>query len=232
VRVGGRLGPLRHRSGHAELGFGGTDRGGLRVGVDHVWDGLIVGLARLAEDVRRDHLALVLAHVGQQPDAGDVADRPQPLARMQVRVDCDAVRAGGDADRVQAGGRPRAPAGGGEQMVAAQLTAVFQGQDVVRAVAPRGGRGHAQDQLDAVGAQHLAQCVAQWCGLAGQHVPGRLDQGDLAAQPAHGLGHLGAHRPATQDQQPARDGLHAGHLAVGPHAVQLAQARDGRYDRV
>jgi hypothetical protein len=29
-----------------------------------------------------------------------------------------------------------------------------------------------------------------------------------------------------------RDGLHAGHLAVGPDAIELAQARDGRHDRI
>jgi hypothetical protein len=40
-----------------------------------------MGLARLTEDVRGGDLALILADVGQLPDAGDIADRPQPLAR-------------------------------------------------------------------------------------------------------------------------------------------------------
>jgi hypothetical protein len=48
--------------------------------------------------------------VGQQPDAGAVADGPQAFPGAQVRVDRDAVRAGRDADRVQVGGHPRAPA--------------------------------------------------------------------------------------------------------------------------
>src|SRR5207247_9086509 len=65
-----------------------------------------------------------------------------------------------------------------------------------------------------------------------QYAPGALDEGDLAAEAAHGLRHLDADRPAAQDQQAARDGLHAGHLAVGPDAVELAQARDRRNDRV
>jgi hypothetical protein len=39
-----------------------------------------VGLALFAEDVRGDDFALVLTDVGQQPDAGDVADGPQALA--------------------------------------------------------------------------------------------------------------------------------------------------------
>ena len=55
---------------------GGAHRGGLRVGVDDVGYGLVAGLAGLAEDVRGDDLALVLADVGQQPHAGDVADGP------------------------------------------------------------------------------------------------------------------------------------------------------------
>ena len=86
---------------------------------------------------------------------------------------------------------------------------------------------YAQEKLDAVLAQFLAERVAQRRGLAGQHVLGALDQGGLTAQAAHGLGHLGAHRPAAQDQQAAGDRLHAGHLAVAPYAVQLAQAGTG-----
>ena len=46
ARVGGRLGHLGHRDGGAEPGLGGADRGRLRVGVDDVRHGLVVGLAR------------------------------------------------------------------------------------------------------------------------------------------------------------------------------------------
>ena len=98
------------------------DRRRLRIGEDDPRHRLVVGLARLAEDVRRDDVALVLPDVGQRPDAGDVADRPQALARAQARVDGDAARVGLDADGLQA--EPldaRAPAGGDEQPVAAQL---------------------------------------------------------------------------------------------------------------
>src|SRR5260370_1442915 len=165
-----------------DFGLGGADRGRLRVGVGHVRHGVVVGLARLAEDVRGDDLALVLAHVGQQPDAGDVTDGPQPLPGAQVRVDSDALRAGLDADRFQAGGHARAPASGDEQVVTAQLAAVFEGQDVVVAVASRGGRLHAEDELDAVAAQHLAQRLAPRCGLAGQDVPAGPGQGPPPAQ--------------------------------------------------
>jgi hypothetical protein len=59
-----------------------------------------------------------------------------------------------------------------------------------------------------------------------------LDEHDLAAELAHRVGHLDADRPAAEDEQAVRDGLHAGRLAVGPDAVELAQARDRRDDRV
>src|ERR1700756_4452371 len=97
-----------------------------------------------------------------------------PPARAQVRVNRDAPRAGRHADRVQALGQPQASARPYEQAVAAQLVAVFKGQDVVLAVAPGGGHAHAQEELDAVAAQHLAERVAQRLGLAGQHVAGAL----------------------------------------------------------
>ena len=86
----------------AERGVGGADGGRLRVGVHDVRYGLVVGPAGLAEDVRGDDLALVFANVGQQPDAGDVADRPRTFGRAQARVDPDARRTGGDPHRVQA----------------------------------------------------------------------------------------------------------------------------------
>ena len=137
------------------------------------------------------------------------------------------------AGRLQAEpGHPGPSAGGREQPLAAQLMAVVQDQDVVVAVAPRGGRRHAEKQLDTVPAQFLAECLAQRRGLAGQHVPRSLGQGHLAAQAAHGLGHLGADRPAAEDEQAAGDRLHRGHLTAGPDVVQLAQAGDGRHDRV
>jgi hypothetical protein len=41
----------------------------------------VVGLSRLAEDVRRDDAALVLADMGERPQSVDVADRPQTFRR-------------------------------------------------------------------------------------------------------------------------------------------------------
>ena len=73
-------------------------RRGLRIGVGDARDGLVVGRMLLAGDVRGDDVALVLADVGQRPDAGDISDRPQALARAQVLVDVDPVGVGLDAD--------------------------------------------------------------------------------------------------------------------------------------
>ena len=60
----------------------------------------------------------------------------------------------------------------------------------------------------------------------------RFDQGHLAAQTAHGLGHLGADRPTTQYQQAPWHGLHTGHLAVAPDTLQVGQAGDRWHDRI
>ena len=68
---------------------------------------------------------------------------------------------------------------------------------------------HPEHQLDAVAAQDLAERLAQRRRLAGEHAVGALDEHHLAAEAAHDLGHLDAHRPATQDEQATRDRLHA-----------------------
>ena len=176
---------------------------------------------------------LVLADVGQRPDAGDVADRPQALAGAQVRVDRNAAGVGDHAERLQADPvHARAPAGGHEQTVAAQLAAVTQLQDVVLAVAPRGAHARAEDQLDPVAAQDLAERLAQRLRLAGQHTLGTLDQHHLAAETADGLRQLHPDPPAAEHEQPARHRLHAGRLAARPHPVELAQAPDRRDDRL
>ncbi len=195
--------------------------------------GLVAGLPVLADDVRGDDLALILADVGQRPQARDVADRPQALAGAQLCVDRDSVSVGRDPHRLQSDAfDPGSAPGRDEQALAAELAAVVECEDVVGAVAPRGRRVDAQDELDAVAAQDLAESVAERRGLAGEHVRGALDERDLAAEAAHGLRHLHTHGAAAEDEQPARDGLHARDLAVGPDPVELAKPRDRRDDRV
>src|SRR5215212_435064 len=85
VRAGICLGlrNLREARGPAEASLGRPDGGCLRVGEDHPRNGIVVGLAWLAENVGCDDLTLVLAHMGQLPDAGNVADRPKALARLK-----------------------------------------------------------------------------------------------------------------------------------------------------
>ena len=61
---------------------------------------------------------------------------------------------------------------------------------------------------------------------------GALDERHLAAEAANGLRHLDADRAAAEHEQPARDGLHARHLAVRPDAVELAQAGNRGHDRI
>jgi len=54
----------------------------------------------------------------------------------------------------------------------------------------------------------------------------------LAREAMHDLRQLNAGRPAAQYEEPAGDGLHAGRLASAPDALEPAQARHGRDDRV
>ena len=141
-----------------------------------------MGLARLAEDVRGDDLALVLADVGEQPNPGDVADGPQPLPGAQLRVDPDAMLVERGADRLQAKpGYPRTPARGRQQPVPAQFPVVLEDQDVVGTVTPRGDHVYAEHQFDAVAAQLLTESFAERRWLVGQQVPGGFGDGHLAA---------------------------------------------------
>ena len=68
--------------------------------------------------------------------------------------------------------------------------------------------------------------------LVRQQVRRALDENHLAAEATNGLRHLDADRPAAEHEQPAGHGLHAGRLAVRPNALEAAQARHRRDDRV
>src|SRR5829696_144709 len=171
ARVGGALRNLRQRDHRAEAAGGGTNRSGLWVGVDDSRNGLVVGLSWLPQDVRGDYVALVLADMRQRPEPVDVADRPQAFAGAQMWVDRNSVGVRLDADRLEADpANPRAPAGGDEQPVAAQFAPVVELEDVVLAVASRGGRVRGQDELDALAAQSLAERLTQRCRLTGEEV--------------------------------------------------------------
>ena len=91
---------------------------------------------------------------------------------------------------------------------------------------------HPEHQLDSVPAQGLAERLAQRRSLARKHAVGALDERRLAAEPPHDLRNLDAGGPATQQQQAARDGLHARRLAGAPDALELTESRDRRHDRI
>ena len=68
----------------------------LRVGEHRRRDRPVVGAHVATRDVRRRHARLVLAEVREEPDARDVADRPDAVARAKAVVDRDP--APGDLD--------------------------------------------------------------------------------------------------------------------------------------
>ena len=168
---------------------------------------------------------------GQMPVTSPIAHTRS--AARSVRVDRDAVPVGLDADRLQADALDtRAPPGGDQQAVAAQLATVIQLEHVVRAVVPRRRGVDTQRQLDALAAQHVAERLPERRGLPWKHVVTAFDQRHLAAETADGLRHLDADRAAAEHEHPPGHGLHPGHLAVGPEPIDLAQARDRRDERV
>ena len=155
------------------------------------------------------------------------------LRRAQVGVNRDAAgvrlhRNGLQPEPVD----PRSPAGCDEKPVAVELAAVVQLHDVVLAVSSRRGSLCGEHEFDALAAQHLAQCLSQRRRLPGQHVPAALDDGRVAAETVDSLGHLHPDGASAQDQQPPRHRLHAGRFAVGPDALELAQARNRGDDRL
>jgi hypothetical protein len=123
-------------------------------------------------------------------------------------------------------------AGGHEQPIAPLLRIAVELQDILVTVPPRGGGVGPDHQLDSVSAQCLAQRVAQRRSLAGKHVLCPLDEHHLAAETPYDLRHLDACGPAAQHEQAARHSRHARRLARAPDALELAQPRDRRHERV
>ena len=101
ARIGRDLGDLGDRDGGAVAARRGADGSRLRVGVDHLGNGLVVGHPRGPEDVVRHDLALVFADVGEGEQPVYVADGPQPLRGAEARVDRDSVCILFHADRVE-----------------------------------------------------------------------------------------------------------------------------------
>ena len=74
----------------------------LRVGEHHARDGFVVSDSVAPEDVRGHHAALVPAHLGQWPEPGHVADRPEAVRHAHPLVDGHPLRRGRDPHRVEA----------------------------------------------------------------------------------------------------------------------------------
>ena len=212
----------------------GADRARLRVGVGDPRDRVVVDRPVLAEDVRGDDLALVLADVGQRPGAVDVADRPEALVGdAQVVVDLDPVRVGLDPDRLQADALdPRAAAGGDEDAVAAQLAAVVERR--ARSPRRRGARrspGRRAPARSLRARSSSPSASPSGAGSRASRCGGAVDHGRAAAEPVHRLRQLDPGRAAAEHQQVPRHRFHAGRLARPPDAVELPQSRHRRHER-
>src|SRR5215207_434065 len=133
---------------------------------------------------------------------------------------------GGDADRLEADPLdPRAPPGGDQQAVAAELAPVLELQDAVVALAAGRGGVDADVDLDAFPAQGRGERLAERRWIAGEHVRRALHQRHLAAEAVDDLGKLQAGRPTAQDDEAPGDLRHARGLASAPEPRELAQAR-------
>jgi hypothetical protein len=93
----------------------------------------------------------------------------------------------------------------------------------------RGRGARAQMQLDALGCERVAHRLADRRRLVREHAVGALDDGHGGAHPPQRLAELHADRAGAEHEQPPGNLRHPGGLAVGPDAVELAQAGD-RWD--
>jgi hypothetical protein len=90
----------------------------------------VVGLARLPEDVRRRDPAVVLAHVGERPDRGDVPDRPHAVAGAHARINLNAAAVDFDPELLEPDvAHPRPAIGGDEQALAPDAGELAQPRD-------------------------------------------------------------------------------------------------------
>jgi len=97
-----------------------SDRADLGVGEGHSRQRPVVRRSKwLSENVGRDDLGLVHRDVRESPDAGDVADRPEPGRRTASFVDRDRARLVVKADRSHVQRREIGPAPGSyKEMIA------------------------------------------------------------------------------------------------------------------
>src|SRR4051794_37811700 len=100
--------------------------------------------------------------MSQQPDAGRIADRVQPVAGLKPLIHLYAAAVGRHSDRLESEvTKARSSARCNEQPVPPELTARVEFEDIVSAIAPSSRRACAEMQLDAVAAEHLTECFAE-----------------------------------------------------------------------
>src|ERR1700752_4824610 len=86
----------------------------------------------------------------------------------------------------------------------------------------------AETELDPVGRQGLAQGLSEWPRLTRQQVLGPLHESHGGAEPVYGLRPPPPDWTAAEHDQPARNVLDPGGLAVGPNPLELRQPRNRR----
>ena len=78
---------------------------------------------------------------------------------------------------------------------------------------------HAEHDLDALAAQHLAERLAQRRRLAREHMVGPLHERHRAAAATYHVRQLEPGRPSAEHEQPFGHGLHAGRAVRAPDAL-------------
>ena len=185
-----------------------ADGGDLRVGEDDarglVAVGAVLGGGRVAEDVLDGEARLVLAHVGEQDAAVDVADRVQPVVAgdLHVLVDLD-VAAALEPDGVEPELlRARRAAERGDELLAVGGRAVVH-RDAERVAGPLDLRRLAAGaDVDAHLHERLGHLLAGELLLGGQQAALALDQRHLGAERAVGLRELRAERRRRRGSRP------------------------------
>ena len=168
---------------------------------------------------------------GQMPVTSPIAHRPSP-ARSCASTEMP-LRVGVDADRLEPDALdPRATTGRDEQSVAAERPSIVELEDEVVAVASC-GRPRCTPSTSSMPSRRSTSPRASpsGAGSLASTLCGDVDEHDLAAEAAHRLRHLDADRTAAQDDEPAGHLGHRGDLAVGPHALELAEPGDRRDER-
>ena len=122
----------------------------------------------------------------------------------------------------------RPAAGGDEQPLAGELGSVLEAHHVVRSFAR-----HTRGALAEVDSQRLTregvgERFAQGAWLTWKDVLHSFDQVDVRAERRERLCHLNPHWAAAEDHDAGGNLARAGGLAVGPHPVELPEARDRR----